>query len=394
MKKKIGIVTQYYNSTNYGGNLQAYALCAVLDHKGYNAEQICFPFEALIQREKGVKALFSRGFCYFFKKVLRRVKYMLVNPIIEPKKKREEQKHQVRKKRTAAFFNFNRNLIPHSREIYNSESIGSCVENYDVFITGSDQVWNFDWYNPSYFLDFVPSSKTKMSYAASVAMPSLTKQQAKIVKNSLQDYKAISVREKSAVKLLEGLSPVEVQTVLDPTLLLTKEEWDKVCSDRVINEDYIFCYFLGDNQQERKIVEEFARLHSLKVVVIPHIVGIKLIERNFGDERLYDASPEQFLSLIKHAKYVFTDSFHAVVFSNIYQKQYFVFNRSQKGEMSSRIVDITKLFHQEERFCAGKNKENVDYVTSLSDIDYTKENKDFEKLKQASIEFLEKNLKD
>lgn len=108
--------------------------------------------------------------------------------------------------------------------------------------------------------------------------------------------------------------------------------------------------------------------------------------------QLYDTSPEQFLSLIKHASYVFTDSFHAVVFSNIYQKQYFVFNRSKRGEMSTRIVDITALFGQEERFCRDKTREKLAYITALSDIDYKKENEAFENAKRESIEFLKKNL--
>lgn len=392
--KKIGIITHYYRSINYGGNLQAYALCEILLKKKYEAEQICFPFEPRLTAKRDFKLLCSKGFFYVFKRILRRVKHMLVNPIIIRRKRREEQKHQVMKNRTVAFSNFNQNLIPHSEEVYHSENICDCVNNYDVFIVGSDQVWNMDWYNSAYFLDFVPSTKTKISYAASIAKDSLTDEQKEIFRKSLKDYKAVSVREKSAEKLLEGFSPVEVQTVLDPTLLLTREDWDEVCSERVISEKYVFCYFLGENKQARKLAEKFARLHKLKLVALPHTGGIRLMDRKFGDERLYDVSPQQFISLIKHAEYVFTDSFHAVVFSNIYQKQYFVFNRSKKGEMGSRIVDITELFHQKERFCAGKEKENIEYVTSLLDIDYTKENKDFEKLKKESIEFLEKNLKD
>ena len=147
---------------------------------------------------------------------------------------------------------------------------------------------------------------------------------------------------------------------------------------KMIEEKYVFCYFLGENNKERKIAREFAKLHNLRLVTIPHAGGIiQSIDRNFGDKRLYDASPEHFLSLIKYAEFIFTDSFHAVLFSNIYQKQYFVFNRSSKGEMSSRIVDITKLFHQEDRFCAGKEKEKLEYITLLPNIDYTQENEEF-----------------
>ena len=183
--------------------------------------------------------------------------------------------------------------------------------------------------------------------------------------------------------------------MLDPTLLLSREEWDEVCSDRKIDRDYVFCYFLGENKKERKIAKEFAKKHNLKLVTIPHAAGgINLVDRKFGDEKIYDASPQDFISLIKNAKYVFTDSFHAVVFSNIYQKQYFVFNRNKSGQMSSRITDITELFNQTERFCAGKDKENLTYVESLVDIDYSLPNDKFEELKKKSLEFLDRNLKD
>jgi hypothetical protein len=228
-----------------------------------------------------------------------------------------------------------------------------------------------------------------------MAMDALTKKQANLIKKHLKGFQSVSVRETDSVSLLKSISPVTVKFVLDPTLLLTKEDWDQVCADRFIEDDYAFCYFLGSNPNERKIAEEFAKKRGLKIVAIPPIdILSKTQDESFGDMQLYDASPEQFLSLIKHAKYVFTDSFHAVVFSNIYQKQYFVFHRSAKGEMSSRIVDITQMFGQTERFCAGKERESIAYVASLADIDYTKENPEFDRLKKDSIAFLENNLKD
>ena len=385
--KKIGIITFYYKSKNYGGNLQAYALAQVLIERGYDAEQISFPRIFTINKAKKRRQIFRKD---FFKVCFRKF-FDIVNRFFASQ---ENKKHHIEERREKAFLTFNQKVIPHSEQVYNKETIAQSIEKYDVFITGSDQVWNFLGDTPSYLLDFVPSNKIKLSYAASIAKDSLTEEQKNMLRDSLKDYKAVSVREKSATQLLEGLSPVDVQVVLDPTLLLTSEDWDKVCADRVIHEKYLLCYFLGNNKRERKLAKRFAREKGLRLVAIPHTAGIKLMDRKFGDERLYDVSPEQFLSLIKHAEYVFTDSFHAVVFSNIYQKQYFVFNRSKAGEMSSRIVDITELFHQEERFCAGKERENMQYITSLSDIDYTKNNEDFEKIKRYSIEFLEKNLKD
>ena len=388
--KRIGIITHYFKNKNYGGNLQAYALSEIITKQGFYTEQICFDKTEICL--PFFKRIFSSGIIGLIKKIWCFPKKKIVGFL----KNSEKKTHKVFIRRNKAMYHFNQKIIPHSDGVYNTQTIKECVGNYDVFITGSDQVWNFTWYHPPYFLDFVPSDKIKMSYAASIAKNSLTKEQKEIFKKSLKDYKAVSVREPSAVKLLEGLSPVEVKTTLDPTLLLRKEDWDEVCADRVIEEEYCFCYFLGENKEERKIATDFAKKHNLKLVFIPHATGvdISLPDLKMKGEKLYEVSPEQFLSLIKHAKYVFTDSFHAVVFSNIYQKQYFVFNRSKKGEMSSRIVDITALFNQSERFCAGKERETLEYVESLSEIDYSQPNEKFEQLKKESIEFLISNIQD
>jgi len=381
--KKIAVTTLYNKSINYGGNLQAYAVVKTLEHVGVESEQICLSVTVYQNNKTLLKKIFNnpkRAFEKLFN-------YFSI--------KKEELKTNVLVKRSKAFYNFNQEVIPHSKKVYNNENIKSCIKDYDAFITGSDQVWNMAWYNPAYFLDFVPSDKPKISYAASIARDSLTDEQKEIFKKHLKDFKAISVREPSAKELIKDLSPVEPEVVLDPTLLLSREEWDEVCSERKIDRDYLFCYFLGENKKERKIAKEFAKKRNLKLVTIPHAAGgINLVDRKFGDEKIYDASPQDFISLIKNAKYVFTDSFHAVVFSNIYQKQYFVFNRNKSGQMSSRITDITKLFNQTERFCAGKDKENLTYVESLVDIDYSLPNDKFEELKKKSLDFLDRNLKD
>lgn len=381
MRKRIGIITHYHMSKNYGGNLQAYAMVSFLNKRGYEAEQISY----FMDEPQAINVSFIARLKHKAHKIKQKIKGVF-NEI-------EDKKHNILKRQAKASKDFNQN-IPHSQAVYDDLSITNCIEDYDCFITGSDQVWNLDCYHSPYFLDFVPPTKIKLSYAASLAKDFLTESQKDIFRKSLSDYKAVSVREKNAEKLLKGILPVEIQTVVDPTLLLTREEWDEVCSDCMMEEKYVFCYFLGENREERKLAEQFARLHHLKVVAIPHIGGIKWMDRKFGDLRLYDVSPQQFISLIKHAEYVFTDSFHAVVFSNIYQKQYFVFNRNKKGAMASRIVDITQLFHQEERFCADKERETIEYLTSLSNIDYTKNNDDFERLKEQSISYLENNLKD
>ena len=108
---------------------------------------------------------------------------------------------------------------------------------------------------------------------------------------------------------------------------------------------------------------------------------------------MFDLTPGQFIGLIKNAKYVFTDSFHATVFSFIYQKQYFVFNRDAKGAMNSRIKNITDLFHSSERFCDRKGQESLQYILALKDIDYSQNFNEVKILREKSKNFVSENLK-
>lgn len=387
-QKKIGIITLYHKSVNYGGNLQAYALCKFLTKKGYLAEQICFsptPKNKESIKVK-VKRFFFWGIGYAINNVFKRIKTKLVKSRKSSDRCLQEKILKRRKDREKAFLNFNENLIPHSEEVYFSDTISKAEKNYDIFITGSDQVWNFKWYNSAYFLDFVSSSKIKISYAASIAIDKLNRKQTKVIKESLEDYSIVSVREQRAVEQLTGKIDKPVELVLDPTFLLSKEDWDTVCKIPENIEPYVLCYFLGDNPIEREIATDFARRKSLRLVSI-----LRPIDSEMVGISLYDASPEEFIGLIKKAEYIFTDSFHAVVFSYLYQKQYFVFNRSKDGNMNSRIVNITKLLCTEERFCNGTD-ENIDYVNSLKNIDYTRENKEFMQYLEKSQQLLLKGI--
>ena len=283
--------------------------------------------------------------------------------------------------------NFNQKVIPHSKEVYFSDTVQTIADKYDIFIAGSDQIWNLKWYHPIYFLDFLPRERTKISYAASLAMEKLNKRQKSIIKKSLRDFKAISLREESTLEIIAPLVKVKPQNVLDPTLLLSKEEWDKHCKKHDIK-NYIFCYFLGDNQKEREIALKFASNQGLKIVSI-----LQPGEKAFGDVARYDASPEEFLGYIKDSAYVFTDSFHAVVFSFLYNKQYFVFNRNSDGGMSSRIKDVLDIFNTSERFCLNEKDRSLARGSGFLMQEKMKKLEKFEKLKKCSINFLLDSIK-
>lgn len=384
---KIGIVTHYYNSDNYGGNLQAYALCRILQNMGEEPEQIQVPVRGIwLDAPKGVQKNKLES-CIW---ILSRIPGIIPRKIIRKKyeiKKRNQQ-------RKDAFFHFNRELIPHSSQIYLDTNIQECVKEYDAFITGSDQVWNVTTYIPAFFLDFVPPCIPKFSYAASVGSKELTPIQKDMFIHSLKDYMGVSVREEDAVLLLQELSPVEVKWVLDPALLLDKKEWDKVCKERIIQTNYMFCYFLGDDETVRQAAKDYAKKHGLSIVTLPFLQGdYRKCDAGFGDIARNDISPEQFISLIKYADYIFTDSFHAVVFSLIYKKQYFAFSRKGMVCMESRIYSLSKIFGTESRFCDTEEKVDICYMEGLEAIDYSKESECYLDLKQASVRYLEENIR-
>lgn len=365
---KVGIITHYYKSTNYGGNLQAYALCRVIEGMGHTVEQISFD----TSRDKGL--------VYSAKRLARK--------ILKPSLKNRSN-FAIRKK---AFEQFNQGLIPHSR-VYSEKNIHKCVNDYDVFITGSDQVWHPFVACNGYLLEFVPSSKKKLSYSASIAHNELTEKQRERYKNALSDYSAISVRENEAVEILKPLASKKIEVVLDPTLLLTKNEWLEIADDVHINEDYIFCYFLGSDEKQRSVASEFARKNNLKIATLPHLLGqYRECDSSFGDYKLYDVTPQKLISIINNSKCVFTDSFHATVFSLICEKEHFVFQRSGHKSMSSRIYTLCSLFDTQEHFCDTEDKTTLSYIESLEKIDYSKEKEAFVKQKEASLAFLKSNL--
>ena len=246
-----------------------------------------------------------------------------------------------------------------------------------------------------YLLNFVKDDSKKIAYAASVSEDKLSNYSQKAFQNSLKHFKAVSVREKEAVGLLQPLCPTKIEWVLDPTMLLSAEDWNEVCEERIVPEEYVFCYFLGADKKERKLATEFAKRKGLKLVTFIHLANHYVAaDVHFGDVQIYDVSPEKFLSLVKYAKYVFTDSFHATVFSHIYQKEFFAFSRQGHKEMGSRLYSLTDILENRDHFCDTKDKANLQYIMNLPAIDYTKKLPKFEEMKEKSINFLKENLKD
>lgn len=383
---KIGIVTHYYKSKNYGGNLQAYALCKAIERFGIKVEQLC----VFSENKKADKVPIQKKKC-----TLRDVKiafHIFAYKTLTLNRSRNAGK-LIHRRRNAILF-FNQKIVPHSIDCYTEANIEESVKKYDAFITGSDMVWNPDSFSSIFILDFVPDETPKFSYAPSLGVSELNDNEREVFHNFLKTYQDVSVREQNAVSLLNELSPVPVEWVLDPTLLLEREEWDEIGSGRIIEEPYLFCYFLGSNTGSRKAAQDYARKHNLKLVTIPYLLGTyRSCDWKFGDVQLSDISPADFISLICYSEVVFTDSFHACVFSFLYHRDMYAFRRDAEDKWGSRIQSFLELLDCLPQYCNTDEKEHLEYIESLPKIDYSVPFQELERMKKSSMEYLQRNLK-
>ena len=372
--KQIGIITHYYGSKNYGGVLQSYALCQFLKNQGFDAEQIQF------DKDKGesIKRRLGKAYRYTLS-IPRRIKYRRLYKEIRG--------------REVKFAAFRDGAICHSKEVFTQDSLNRLAKEYQLYITGSDQVWHPNAVCDAYLLDFGIEGIKKMSYAASIAKDTLSAEESGRYKKAFKDYAAISVREKSAVELLRPITPVEIQWVVDPVFLLRREEWKSLVGSKCDSERYALYYFLGNDSTERKIAKEYAKCKNLKMKVMPFLNGeISEDDLDYGDERIINASPSEFVQLIQNAEIVFTDSFHATAFSLLFERQFYVFDRSFQSSMGSRIESLTELFSVQDHYCNIPNRTTFDYIYETASIDYSKEFTDFETMRKSSISYLLSNI--
>lgn len=255
------------------------------------------------------------------------------------------------KTRKVCFLRFNEANIRTSRKCYWSNVNNSGLkkaDRCDRYCVGSDQIWNpmngrggsFD------YLAFASSKKT-FSYAASFGIDEIPEQHRAAAAEGLKHIRHISVREDAGRKIVEDLTGrTDAQVVVDPTMLLTVQEWDQVISKPRgdVPQNYVLTYFLGAVSEDRKAAIQ-ARAKAL---------GCELIELMDRNSPFYAVGPDEFVWLIKHAKYICTDSFHGSVFSFLYGRPFAIFAREGKGpDMGSRMKTFLSKFSLENCAVAG-----------------------------------------
>lgn len=350
-KKVVGIVT-IDDYTNYGNRLQNYALTKLLEDY----------FVVL----NGVRVSTKEDWINITSDVLKRtIKRYIPFTIVKKKLSFVEPfKGELLKKRKQKFIKFTLSYTVILEAIVkkNHRQVQKQMKNYciDYYITGSDQVWNPYYEGKEYeFLTFAPKDK-RLSFAASMGVEDIPNIDKKRYKKNLSDMKYISVREKRAAEIVKELTGREADLTLDPTLLLEKEEWDKIARkpEILLEEKYMCTYFLGE-------VPRAVRLFAEKT-------GLKIYALNSKENlELYTIDPAEFLYMIKNAEYVLTDSFHAVAFSMKFNKEFYVFKREQAGvsNMFSRIETITQRFGLENRIQSRNEIVEQNVIDNWSEIE-------------------------
>lgn len=371
----VGIITNLYKNFNYGGILQAYALTEFISNQGYRCEQIQYDNRydnTFMSRMK------LRVYQWYHLMPLKKMRdWFCTIPV----------KAQI-DLRQNAMNDFIEKYIPTSECVYNRKNIARSTDEYRCFVAGSDQIWSA--LSETNLLDFVPAGRYKFSYAASIARDQLVDKQKELFKKNLPGFQAVSVREKQSVDQLAELG-IESQWVLDPTMLLSREQWDTICCDRMVDEPYIFCYFLSEDMKLRKIAAEYAGKRNVKIVALPYLLKtFNEQDKQFGDIQLFDVSPAGFLSLIKYSELVLTDSFHGTVFSSIYHKPFMVFERPP---MNTRIVSLLHVLQCEDQLIDCAKDGALEQMERRSVVLDDKDNDTLIQMTNSSKQFLEMNLK-
>lgn len=289
------------------------------------------------------------------------------------------------KKRPQVLESFRHSQLHLTEKTYLSDyDLENQIPVADIYCTGSDQTWNTVCQGDvpkAFFLHFVPKGKKKISFSASFGITELPNSDKNEVRKLLSSYDAISVRESSGLKILNDLGLCGT-LVVDPTLTIEPEFWNDFAAPRFIKEDYLLAYQLNRNPQFSKYMLDFAKYHNIKIIQV----------RSRKDTFLKNGicltapTPQEWLSLIKHAKYVLTDSFHATAFSTIFHRDFMIIPPER---FSTRISDFLSLIKLNNRIVTDFN----DYSYCNVPIDFTDIDKILETERNNSLAFLQDAIK-
>lgn len=385
---RIGIITLWQSSDNYGQQLQCWALQQQLLKMGHEPYLIRYDIDhRSCQNQTSIwrkllKVVLVYPFVKSIKSKIRRIKEKGQNDYVLLKNK---ERH---------FDSFRMTELMASERLYtNLKELRDNPPKADAYIVGSDQVWAHllsNAENEAMFLGFGDKTTKRIAYAPSFSMPDYPQQLKDALKRNLTRFDALSVREQTGLAICRGLG-FDAKVVLDPTMLLVKDDY-AIIKETVNDERYIYLYFLNISKQcevEWRLLKECAQSKGLEIVATPasgYFIGKELFE----DVEYKYATIPQWIGLIDGAQLVVTTSFHGVVFCVLHHTPFVYF--PLKGKYSrgnNRVVDLCDMLHLSERIW---NDESSFETLINSDIDWKNVDGILNERRNASIDYLKEAL--
>lgn len=362
-KVDVGILT-YHRAINYGAVLQAYALQRYLSKFGITSEIIDYRSSTIEPQHN-------------------KMQFSLSNHIISNLKILLSKKNY--NKKIDNFDNFLSKEMVISEKITSKDQLDKIKEKYDKIIVGSDQVWNYkiNNFDRTYFLDFAEQSQ-KYSYAASFGLSKIDDEVFTIISNLISSFKGILVREKSGSEIIRSMLGYSPDVVVDPTMLLDKSDWESMASENNHGR-YVLVYSFGKNKTINRYARRISEILKIKIIFLGsnHKIGIKNIYNKIG-------GPKDFITLIRNAEYVITNSFHGTVFSIIFNKNFNTVFLDESRGINSRLSDLLETSGLNDRLLSNTHYENIDLKCGT--IDYEIVNVKIRKQVELSKKSLNKIL--
>jgi len=378
--RKIALVSVWNH--NYGSLLQTFAIQNYLNANGMQNEIIHYKDTNIVRK----LARFA-NYTYLKAKlniVYRDLKLKIYYPFL----------YSEIIIRSNKFENFKKNKLNFTEKIIGRKKLIKRIKTFDAVVLGSDQVWHPANLLMNYFtLSFVPDHIAKIAYAPSFGVSKIPLLQRNRTKAYLNRFNHISVREFTGQNIVKSLTNREVEIVCDPTLLIDINQWDLLKgNNRILKEKYILCYYLGNNPSHREFALNLKKATNHRIVCLQQLDEFIKSDITFGDLKPFDIDPADFLNLIAHAEYVLTDSFHATIFSILYNKLFFTFYRFKEGKSEStntRITSILNQFNLNDRKLSG-NEDVQDCLKRT--IDHENVHLKLNEIKQSSNNYLQNSL--
>ncbi len=370
---KVGLLN-IQRCDSHGAVLLAYAMETVLRKYGYEVETINYKYAGQLIEKNFIKKIYHKILLKWKKQF--RLVYVGKKIGTKSVKKEYDIQHMNFKRFRSTYLHLTSEIISVTDPIINS---------YDTIIVGSDVVWKPEIVRcidrEIYFLLSPKKEIKKIAYAASIGTDDIDYLQkySEYYKGAFDELDFISVRELSSISFIEKYTTKKVNHVIDPVFLLHPKEYIPLEHSELkeISERYIYVYALSDNSQMIRLADDFAKRNGLFIIVDMNggFENIKIFTQPF--ESVISAGPAEFLYNIRHASYVFTDSFHATAFSLLFNIPFWVFKR---GNISVRMTDLLEMFFLDNRF--------VTNIIDNGDINWDQVNKIIEKKREEGLTFL------